>query len=135
MRQYIRHPSDIPIDYILNQGEIQKKENVNNISQGGLSFRTTVNIDPGAAILIRIPIRKPTFEAKGMVVWCRKANKHYDVGVRFADRNTELGIRMVEQVCYIEQYRREILQREGRKLSGEEAAVEWIKKYAKDFPR
>jgi hypothetical protein len=41
---------------------------------------------------------------------------------------------MVEQVCHIKQYSKEILEKEGRKLSDEEAAVEWIEKYAKDFP-
>ncbi len=42
---------------------------------------------------------------------------------------------MIEQVCYIEQYRKEVLKKEGRKLSGEEAAMEWVEKYAKDSPR
>ena len=42
---------------------------------------------------------------------------------------------MVEQVCHIEQYKKEVLKNEGQGLSGEEAAVEWITKYAKDFPR
>ena len=42
--------------------------------------------------------------------------------------------RMVEQVCHIEQYRHEILKNEGRKLSSEAAALEWIQKYAPLFP-
>ena len=41
---------------------------------------------------------------------------------------------MVEQICHIEQYRREVLKKEGRRLSSEEAASEWIVKYASDFP-
>jgi hypothetical protein len=42
---------------------------------------------------------------------------------------------MVEQVCHIEQYKADVLKKEGRELTGEEAAKEWILKYAKDFPR
>ena len=42
--------------------------------------------------------------------------------------------RMVEQVCHIEQYKHQVLKKEGRKLSGEEAALEWIQKYAPQFP-
>tara|TARA_R110001592_G_scaffold59660_13_gene181124 strand:+ start:5431 stop:5568 length:138 start_codon:yes stop_codon:yes gene_type:complete len=42
---------------------------------------------------------------------------------------------MVEQVCQIENYRREVKKREGRELDPEEAAVEWIAAYAEDFNR
>jgi hypothetical protein len=41
---------------------------------------------------------------------------------------------MVEQICHIEAYRRNILQTEGRVLDGRSAALEWIDKYAADFP-
>ncbi len=135
MREFIRHPYDIPIEYSLIGNSDTENEHLNNVSEGGLCFRANGNIDPGASILIQIPIRKPKFEAKGRVIWCSKINDHYDVGVKFDDRDTELGIRMVEQVCYIEQYRKEMLLNEGRALTGQEAAVEWIGKYAKDFPR
>ena len=41
---------------------------------------------------------------------------------------------MIEQVCHIEHYRKEVMLREGRELSAQEAAREWISKYAGDFP-
>jgi hypothetical protein len=41
---------------------------------------------------------------------------------------------MVQQVCSIENYRREVQQREGRALTTQEAASEWIAKYAGRFP-
>jgi hypothetical protein len=41
---------------------------------------------------------------------------------------------MVEQVCHIENYKKEVYQTEGRLLTAEEAAVEWIHKYASQFP-
>ena len=135
MRQFIRHPSDLPIEYTIGDLEAPEKENLNNISQGGLHFCVSNKIKPGSSIHIRIPIRTPAFEAKGVVVWCHNYNDRYEVGVKFADETTEFNIRMIEQVCYIEQYRKEILKKEGRKLSGEEAAMEWVEKYAKDFPR
>ncbi|MBA1333327.1 pilus assembly protein PilZ, partial [Candidatus Endoriftia persephone str. Guaymas] len=40
-----------------------------------------------------------------------------------------------EQVCQIEQYKQQILEQDGRKLSGEEAAMEWIENFADRFPR
>ena len=42
---------------------------------------------------------------------------------------------MVEQICYIEHYKREVLKNEGRILSGKDAALEWVKKNAADFPK
>ena len=135
MRKYIRHPSDIPIEYDLEEVVAEKREYLNDISKGGLSFKSNRHINTGSLIQIRIPIREPVFEAEGVVVWCRKNNGYYDVGVEFRDLHAGFGLRMVEQVCHIEQYKKDVLKNEGRELSGEEAAVEWITKYAKDFPR
>jgi hypothetical protein len=44
-------------------------------------------------------------------------------------------MRMVEQVCHIEQYKKELFEDEGRALTGEQAAMEWIKRFAEGFPR
>ncbi len=42
--------------------------------------------------------------------------------------------RMVEQICHIEQYKNEILKAEGRQLDSKQAALEWIQKFASEFP-
>jgi hypothetical protein len=135
MRQFLRHPSDIPIKYNLGNMVAHTKEYLKNVSQGGLCFRSKISIDPGSNIHIQIPISKPVFEVNGIVVWCRRTNGHHDVGVSFGDAQTEFGVRMVEQVCYIEQYKKQVLEKEGKTLSGEEAAFEWIEKHAAGFPR
>lgn len=134
-RQFIRHPSGLPIEYSIKYVDSNVMEPMKNISQGGLCFNVKENITPGLSILIRIPIHTPAFEAKGIVAWCQECNERYEIGVKFTDESTEFNIRMIEQVCYIEQYRKDILENEGRNLSGEEAAMEWVEKYAKDFPR
>ncbi|MFC1692880.1 PilZ domain-containing protein [Candidatus Latescibacterota bacterium] len=134
MRKYIRHPSDIPIEFKLGDVVAHKKDYLNDISRGGLSFKSNTDIEPGSVILIQIPIRKPMFMAEGVVVWSRRNDDYYDIGVEFKDMKTEFAVRMVEQVCYIEQYKKDVWEKEGRKISGEEAAVEWIKKHAGDFP-
>ncbi len=134
MRQYIRHPTDIPIEYNIGDLVTDKKEYLNNISKGGISFRSKAYIETGAKIMIRIPFRKPIFKEEGIVVWCYKNNEQYEVGVQFKNAESEYRIRMIEQVCHIEHYKQEVLDKEGRTLSGKEAAAEWIEKYAKDFP-
>ena len=135
MRQFIRHPTDIPIKYSLHDGPGDIRENLHNINEGGLCFGAHSEIPSGTTIRIVIPVCEPPFKAEGKVVWCRRTDDHYSVGVRFEDSATEFAIRMVEQVCHIEQYRRDILKDQGRSLSSEEAAAEWISKHAEDFPR
>lgn len=43
-------------------------------------------------------------------------------------------MRMIEQICHIEHYRKEVERQEGRRLSSQDAADEWISRYAGDFP-
>ncbi len=135
MRKFIRHPTDIPLEYELSEVVAHQKDYLINISEGGISFQSGTYIEAGSVVNIRIPLREPVFEEKGIVKWCRKTKSRFEIGVLFRDVSSEFRLRMVEQVCHIEHYKKEILEKEGRKLTGEEAAVEWIRKYAKDFPR
>ncbi|MFC1608213.1 PilZ domain-containing protein [Candidatus Latescibacterota bacterium] len=135
MREYIRHPTDIPLNYRLVDVAINDREYLKDVSEGGLAFGSSVHIDPGSKIEICIPLRNPEFEEEGVVVWCRKANGHFDIGVQFENPSSKFRARMVEQVAHIEHYKNEILEKEGRKMSGEEAAQEWIKKFASEFPK
>jgi hypothetical protein len=43
--------------------------------------------------------------------------------------------RMETQCNQIRRYRREIIRNEGRELSDDEAALEWIERYAEGFAR
>ena len=76
----------------------------------------------------------PVFQAMGRVSWCRPEGNGFEIGIEFLNKDDMFSARMVEQVCHIEEYKQEVLLKEGRNLSSEEAALEWIKKYAKDFP-
>ncbi len=134
MREFIRHPSDIPIEYSLGDVVSHEREYLKDMSHGGLCFRSRICIEKGSVIHVRIPIRKPVFEVDGIVAWCRKSGESYEIGISFGDDKTEFGVRMTEQVCYIEHYKKEILEKDGRNLTGEEAAIEWIEKNAAEFP-
>jgi hypothetical protein len=135
VRQYIRHPSDIPITLKAVDRRAPKAKNLKDIGGGGLCFRAQGYVEPGNDVRISIPVREPAFEATGIVVWCRRTNEHFDVGLKFDSTTTDFAVRMVEQVCQVEHYKNQILENEGRKLSGDEAAAEWIEKFAGDFPR
>lgn len=134
MRQFIRHPSDVPIEYSVVGKSRRKRNRVKNISSGGLCFRAGERIRPGSDVAVRIPVTKPPFEARGIVVWCNSVGGGAEVGVQFDDKATKFVLRMVEQLCHIEHYRNKMLQTEGRELSAEEAAQEWVAKHAESFP-
>jgi hypothetical protein len=135
MRKFIRHPSDIPMHYSLGDIVANKREYLKNISKGGLCFTSRESLEKGMIIKIEIPIHEPVFSATGVVVWCKKNGDYYDVGVKFTDVDSDKSLRMVEQVCYIEHYKMEVLAKEGRRLSGTQAALEWIQKFAQNFPK
>ena len=134
MREYIRHPSNIPLEVKIADHAERQSEYLNNVSLGGLSFHSAHKLEAGARITIRIPLLRDFIQVSGEVVWCNKLGDAYEVGVAFQDKEEAFRTRMVEQICHIEQYRNEVWQREHRQLTSEQAAAEWIKKYANTFP-
>lgn len=138
MRRFIRHPSDIPIAFSMRSiGEepsgIHGKK-LRDVGRGGLCFNTDNPLKIGSAIHIEIPIQEVPFEADGTIAWCRTEGEGYAVGVQFNEPSTHFSVRMIEQICHIEHYKAKVLADEGRALTSEEAAQEWIDKFAADFP-
>ena len=135
-RRFIRHPSDIPIvaDYKLPRLKAAESERLKNISAGGLSFLSGSRLDVGVVVRILIPVVNPAFEIAARVVWCARTNGTFDVGVEFLEPDTVFEARMIEQVCHIEHYKRQVFEKEGRVLTNQQASLEWIAKCAADFP-
>jgi hypothetical protein len=133
-RRFIRHPTDIPIDVELADAVPARQEYLANISEGGLCLQSSFALEKGTLIRIRIPLVKPLFAEIVRVAWCRRAYNHFDVGVEFIERHSIFRVRMIEQVCHIEHYKRDVYAREARALTTEQAAMEWIEKFAEDFP-
>jgi hypothetical protein len=132
---YIRHPFDVTMHYMVEDlisDHYEHEHTLKDVCEGGLCFYSPVPVEIGARIHIRIPIREPAFEAEGVVTWCKQTDR-YEIGVQFDDESIDYNLRMVEQTCHIKHYmRRE--QKNGRQLSANEAAKEWITKYAAEFP-
>ena len=133
-REYLRHTVDVPLELkMVPNAPVQAKSGV-NVSYGGLAFTVEECLPVGQVIELRIPTVDPPFEAHARVVWCRPERDRYLVGVQFLDSTDAFQSRMVQQVCSIENYRKQVQEQEGRVLSSQEAAAEWIKKYAGRFP-
>ena len=134
MREYIRHPSSIPLEIKVADLPGPQNEYLSNVSLGGLSFCSKHKLATGMQIIIRIPLLKDGGQLSGQVVWCKRLGSAYEVGVAFRDKEEAFRTRMVEQICHIEQYKNDIMTHEHRELTSEQAAMEWIKKFAGSFP-
>lgn len=139
MRRFIRHPSSVPIRVeVLGCDSPKSPAEIKNVGEGGLCFRSTCPLFPGDRVRVEIAVEQDFFEAVGQVAWCEKGRRELGqvectVGVSFGDEDVEFSVRMVEQVCHIEEYRQEQIAL-GRELSSEEAAKEWIAAFAAKFP-
>lgn len=133
MRSFIRHPTDIPIEISL-EDQPRKHEPLRNVSRGGLCFLHPQAVPVGSNIVVRIAFTSPPFEASCCVTWCQVDGNAWQVGVAFLDQDILFRLRMVEQICHIEHYRRTVRESQGRTLSSHEAALEWIERYAEAFP-
>lgn len=136
-RRFIRHPAEIPIHLCSHHAghDDHLSGKTHDVSAGGLSCEADVLIQPGEAVEVEISLEDPPFRTIGHVVWCRPSGERYLIGIGFADLATAYAVRMVEQVCHIEQYRQKVMEEQGRELSADEAALEWISEHAADFPQ
>lgn len=133
MRNFIRHPADIPIKII--RDENRYRQPLQDISIGGLRCRCDEALAIGTVIKIVIDLVRPALEISGKVVWCRAIDTSYELGIEYRGEQDVYRLRMVEQICHIEHYKKEVLTREGRAISSEQAANEWISKFADKFPK
>lgn len=133
-RRFIRHPFDIPIE-ISASGHSPARPHLRDVCHGGVSFHARQPAPPGQRLRIRIGLLQPPFEADGEVMWCEaEADGGFEIGVSFLNPEDAYRARMMEQICHIEQYRRDVQDSEGRRLSDQQAAMEWIERYASRFP-
>ena len=139
IRKFIRHPVDVPIQVTNNwvdDDDEDLDQTITNVSLGGLAFVSPKPLEIQDRVRVCIPILKRDNTLIGNVVWCEKCDNGvgFEIGIEFQKSRDAFRLRMIEQVCHIEHYRKEVMLREGRELSAQEAAKEWISKYADDVP-
>ena len=132
-REFVRHTVHVPLE-VERVGESAHEESGVNVGYGGLAFVSATCPAVGEILRVRIPTVEPPFEGEVRVAWCRPEDGRFLVGAQFLESTVAFRSRMVQQVCSIENYRREIARQEGRILTTQEAAAEWIARYAGRFP-
>ncbi len=86
-RRYLRHPATIPITVTLADEVTMNLQSLTNVSLGGLSFESEQPWKKGTAVGISFHppynFSKEVLKIFGRVVWCKKADDHFEVGVEF----------------------------------------------------
>ncbi len=138
-REFIRHPSDVPIQVTLDWAENDLDDDLDdttltNVSLGGLLFQSSYALEIGQRVRVSVPVLKSDNSLEGTVVWCESSKTGFEIGLQFESSKEIFRLRMIEQICHIEHYRNEVKLTEDRELTTNEAAKEWISRYAGDFP-
>ncbi len=127
-------PLKITLDWVADENNSHPCEQLENVSLGGLAFKSPRALLIGQNISVSFPILNEHHSLNGQVVWNRKSGDSFEIGLQFDDPQALYRCRMIEQICHIQHYRHQVEQQEGRQISREQAASEWIARYAKDFP-
>ncbi len=125
----IRHPDEFPIELDLKKTDsiLQPLSSLQLVCHSNTAFLS------GESIAIKIPSVSSQLEVNGTVESCEHIHNGYELGITF-NSDALMRIRMLEQLCYIQRYRNHVLTVEGRDISDQDAALEWIGKYAHLFP-
>jgi hypothetical protein len=134
-RRFYRHPVGIPIRYEPDTTHHLESGTSLDLSEGGISFLCSHIVQKGTPIHLSIPVEDEVFKIQGKVAYCNKAlrGESYRIGVCFKDKSDAFRAKLAEEMLKIKTYQKKRSVQLGREISEEEAAIEWIKKYAKNF--
>lgn len=137
-RRYIRHLLVSPLEFeVENQDGSSEKTQTVNVSEGGLMFVTSHEVQAGAVIKLSLPLYDKVFKINARVVHTEKNVETglLNVGVAFLTYSDAFRVKLVEQIYLIEEYRGLRSLQLGREMSLQEASREWIKRYSEKFEK
>ncbi|MEH6444178.1 MAG: hypothetical protein V7784_09785 [Oceanospirillaceae bacterium] len=135
VQSFIHHPSEVPVKLVVSDNQFPLFC-IDESSSTGVYIHTNARYSVNSCVEVEINVQSPAFFAKGYICSSEpvKEGIGYETGVVFDCPDTAFAVRMIEQVCYIEQYRQKVSVSEGRELTIDSAAVEWITQHAANFP-
>ena len=99
---------------------------IQNVSVGGIACYSDEPVPTGERVGIDVAIGNQQVHLQGVVVWCRAAGGRFELGLRFDEGPADSRERLCRELAEIEHYRHEVLMLEGRQLSSDAAALEWM---------
>ena len=110
-------PIRVNLNWADEDDDLTVDQTVTNVSLGGLAFLSDRPLEKLARVRICITILDQDNFLVGNVVWCNPIGSGYEIGVEFERSRDVYRLRMIEQICHIEHYRKEVERVEGRQLS------------------
>ena len=139
-----RHAIELPIKYrVLGKSKEATKPQpsedqtykTKNISDSGLLFLSSEYFKMGTLLELTLPLRDKVFTLEGRVVHSSEdsATRLFRTGIYFASASSVFKVKLVDQIHQIDEYRRSLSIKEGRPVTEEEAAHQWIKEHSVEF--
>ena len=134
-RKFFRHPFGVPIRLTIPDNGPGRTLQSQDISQGGLSFLWGEPLSRGRQIQLTIPVKEKRFEVNARVAYSRKdaESGYFRTGVAFIDTDSAFRAKLAEETLEILEYQKDISRTLGHEVSVEDAARQWIEKYAGRF--
>jgi hypothetical protein len=139
---YIRHPDELPVRLTslpaLNLEPLEAVEAKSPTAQkhlAGVVCRSDTRMTAGSGVKLCSPLAGEALFVRGCVRWCLPRGESYVVGIEVESDTDGFNLRQIEQLCRIESYRLRMAREQGRQLASEDAAREWISRFAADFPQ
>lgn len=133
---YIQHPREIPVTLLSATPQPQAAASATDCApagrEAGICFWTCERPQVQDKVVLGIDLDNNHFIGKGSVVRVQPEKDGNWVCVKI-DPEDAFAIRMAEQLCQIEHYRTDNKNYLDRTMSQDEAAQEWIAKYAALF--
>lgn len=135
-RKYYRHPISAPIKLRATSNPDSIRAQTEEVSLGGLSFLSQNRLEKGSFVDLSIPVKDKLFEIKGRVTYCVEQSKggRFRTGILFLDSPSAFRAKLAEEALEILRYRKDISRERGEEVSEEEAARQWIQRFAENFP-
>lgn len=129
---FIQHPKEIPVTFLSTSTKKEEHKEIREGKDAGICFWTVEKPELDAQVVLGIDLDSNHFIGRGSVVRVQPENDGCWVCVKISPEDA-FTIRMAEQLCQIEHYRLDNKQYFDRNMTADEAAQEWIAKYAAQF--
>lgn len=131
--EFVAHPRDLPLEITLIEDQFFPNIDKERAGFVGITCLTSRPFHIGCSVKITLEEIDPNFCVSGRIVSCNKEANDYTIAIEFPTKEECYCVRMIEQLSQIEDYRRQA-KHAGRRLNYNEAAAEWIQKFAANFP-
>ena len=133
-RQYTRHRISVPLTVRAASEGAELRSTVGDLSEGGLCFACSTPFETGASIEVSLPIADVRFTLIGTVTRSTPTDDGgYCVAIAFLHPEVSFRMKLAEQLLRIQELRKELARERGEDVTPEEAARQWVERYAAEF--